>query len=132
MPSGSERSISYDSVESGDEIEGSVEEWGFLKTQMSPYEDEPLADVGGDENSDSNDEDTDADGLTPAVLEGRFEGIVRVDSWLVSDTVIGLFVRKVSLYPFCYCYLFRSHSERCGDETLVGSVEFRCCREVVY
>lgn len=43
------------------------------KGQLSPYEDEPLADVGGDENSDSDDEETYADGLTPAVLEGRFE-----------------------------------------------------------
>lgn len=63
----------YDSVESGDESEGSVEEWGFLKGQLNSCEDEPLADVGGDENSDSDDEETYADGLTPAVLEGRFE-----------------------------------------------------------
>ena len=63
----------YDSVESGNESEGSVEEWGFLKSQLSPCEDEPLADVGGDENSDSDDKETYADGLTPAVLEGRFE-----------------------------------------------------------
>ena len=81
MSSGSERSISYDSVESVDESEGSVEEWGFLKTQLSPSEDEPLVDAGGDEHSDSDDEEADADGLTPAVLEGRFERTVRVDSW---------------------------------------------------
>lgn len=26
---------------------------------------------------------------------------------------------------------FRCRCERCSDETLVGSVEFRCCKEVV-
>lgn len=72
----------YDSVESGDESEGSVEEWGFLKGQLNSCEDEPLADVGGDENSDSDDDETYADGLTPAVLEGRFERTY-CNSWLV-------------------------------------------------
>ena len=48
---------------------------------MSPYEDEPLADVDFDENSDTDDEEANADGLTPAVLEGRFERTVRVDPW---------------------------------------------------
>ena len=61
----------YDSVESGDESEGS-EECGFLKGQLSPYVDEPLVDIGGDENSDSDGEEADADGLAPAFLEGRF------------------------------------------------------------
>ena len=49
--------------------------------QLSPYEDEPLADVGGDENSDSDDEEAGAEGVTHAVLEGRFERTVTFDSW---------------------------------------------------
>ena len=32
-------------------------------------------------------------------------------------------------YPPCAC--FRCLCERCSDETLAGSVEFRCCKEVV-
>ena len=52
-----------------------------LMEQLSPYEDEPLADVGGDENSDSDDEEADTEGLTQAILEGRFERTVTFDSW---------------------------------------------------
>ena len=48
---------------------------------MSPYGDEPLAEVCDDRNSDSDDEETDSDGLTPAVLAARFERTVTVDSW---------------------------------------------------
>ena len=32
-------------------------------------------------------------------------------------------------YPPFAC--FRCRCERCSDETLVGSVEFRCCKKVV-
>ena len=48
---------------------------------MSPYGDEPLAEVCDDRNSDSEDEVTDSDGLTAAVLAARFERTVTVNSW---------------------------------------------------
>lgn len=107
MSSDTDTSNSYDPVESGEEsvdLGDSGEEWGFAEGQISPYRDEPLSNVG-DEDTSMNEEKADADGLTPAILGARYEKTVSVDSW-------------------CRC-------ERCCDETLVGSVEFRCCKEVV-
>ena len=57
------------------------DEWGVLDSKLIPYGDEPLADIDDDRNSDSDDEEADADGLTPAVLEAGFERTVSVDSW---------------------------------------------------
>ena len=54
---------SSDQVDSGKEIE--------VVGHVEPYEHEPLASDDGD-NEDEEDE-IDADGLTPAVLEARFE-----------------------------------------------------------
>ena len=71
MSSDSETSLSSDSMETSD---SSGQEWGVFDGQMSPYGDEPLAEVCDDRNSDS-------DGLTPAVLAARFERTVTVDSW---------------------------------------------------
>lgn len=78
MSSDSETSLSSDSMETSD---SSGQEWGVFDGQMSPYGDEPLAEVCDDRNSDSDDEETDSDGLTPAVLAARFERTVTVDSW---------------------------------------------------
>ena len=61
--------------------DSSGQEWRVFDGQMSPYGDEPLAEVCDDRNSDSDDEETDSDGLTPAVLAARFERTVTVDSW---------------------------------------------------
>ena len=44
---------------------------GFAEGQISPYRDEPLADVG-DADTSMNEEEADADGLTPAILEARY------------------------------------------------------------
>ena len=64
---------------------------------------EPLA---RSRDSDSSDEEDhkDLDGLSPSVLEERYEKCVTVESW-------------------CKC-------GNCDDEFLIGSLEFRCCREV--
>ena len=80
MSSDSETSLSSDSMETSD---SSGQEWGVFDGQMSPYGDEPLAEleVCDDRKSDSDDEETDSDGLTPAVLAARFERTVTVDSW---------------------------------------------------
>ncbi|CAB4013339.1 Hypothetical predicted protein [Paramuricea clavata] len=81
----------------------------FSSQIYAPYEDEPLADEREDSNeeneSDLADEHADIDGLTPSVLEARYENTVSVESW-------------------CKC-------QQCHAETLVGALEFHCCREVV-
>ena len=64
---------SSDQVDSGEEIE--------VVSHFEPYEDEPLASDDGD-NEDEEDE-IDADGLTPAVLEARFERQIAILEWLV-------------------------------------------------
>ena len=83
MYSDSETSLSNDSSVSIEESEDSGEEWGVLDGQMNPYQDEPLADVD-EESADDGEEEADADGLTPAVLEARYERTMNVDSWLVN------------------------------------------------
>ena len=83
MSSDTDTSNSYDPVESGEEsvdLGDSGEEWGFSEGQISPYRDEPLADVG-DKDTSMNEEEADADGLTPAILEAGYEKTVSVDSW---------------------------------------------------
>ena len=68
-------------METSDSIDSSGQVWGVFDGQMSPYGDEPLAEICDDRNSDSDDEETDSDGLTPAVLVARFKRTVTVDSW---------------------------------------------------
>ena len=51
----------------------------FSSQIYAPYEDEPLADEC--EKSDLADEHADIDGLTPSVLEARYENTVSVESW---------------------------------------------------
>ena len=68
-------------METSDSIDSSGQVWGVFDGQMSPYGDEPLAEICDDRNSDSDDEETDSDGLTPAVLVARFKRTVTVGSW---------------------------------------------------
>ncbi|XP_074606664.1 uncharacterized protein LOC141859706 [Acropora palmata] len=102
MSRNSERSLSSDSMETSDTSDNSGQDWGVFDGQMSPYGDEPLAEVCDDQSSDSDDEETDSNGLTPAVLAARLV----VSTW-------------------CSC-------EGCKDKMQVGSQEFRCCGEVVH
>ena len=62
----------------------SEEEWGVIDTEISPYQDEPLATDGmtDKDNGDLEDE-TGIDGLTPAILQQQCERTVNIDSWLV-------------------------------------------------
>ena len=84
MSSDSELSSVSDSAESIDISEGLSEEWGVIDSEITPYEDEPLAEVGGHEAGyGDSEEERDLDGLTPAVLEMRYERTASVDSWLV-------------------------------------------------
>ena len=76
MSSDSEICESIDSVESTDENQDSEEDWGVLETEIIPYQDEPLADAVDEETmavDGESDEEKDVDGLTPAVLEQRYE-----------------------------------------------------------
>ena len=80
MSSDSEESIISESsgdssaqVDSGEEIE--------VVGHVEPYEDEPLASDEGD--NEDEEEEVDADGLTPAVLEARFEWQIAIREWLV-------------------------------------------------
>ena len=78
MPCNTNTSDCYDHVESGEEsadLGDSGEEWGFAG-QINPHRDEPLealADVGVCEDASMDEEEADADGLTPSVLEARDE-----------------------------------------------------------
>ncbi|KAL9961118.1 hypothetical protein ACROYT_G030008 [Oculina patagonica] len=97
----SEISSSPEDDETG---EGEEEDVEVIYSQITPYQDEPLAE-DADENAEENEVDeADEDGLTPAALEARYEREVPVNSW-------------------CHC-------ELCNDENLVGAREFRCCKEV--
>ena len=50
---------------------------------VQPYEDEPLADAASERDIEEENEDADADGLTPTVLVARYERTTPVTSWLV-------------------------------------------------
>eukprot|EP00794_Sanderia_malayensis_P002111 gene2111-biopygen1889 len=96
-------------IDSTDESSGT--ENTAVRCIFEPYMDEPLARVvqpnlGHDVNrsQELSLEDADKDGLTPLMLEARFLKVDPVTSW-------------------CTC-------TKCKDDSLVGSREFRCCREV--
>lgn len=58
-------------------------------SQFRPYEGEPLVYPGEDLIGENQLEDAekDLDGLTPSMLEARFDKKVKVDSWLVISLV---------------------------------------------
>ena len=64
MSSDSEFSDSIDLSESMDESEDSTGEWGTINTELIPYQDKQLADVGNSGGKSDVEEETDADGLT--------------------------------------------------------------------
>ncbi|XP_068737892.1 uncharacterized protein [Montipora capricornis] len=101
MSSDSNDSFESDSSESSIDFEESGDEVEVVTGEHAPYQDEPLARDG---EQDEESEDADLDGLTPSVLEARFERRVAVSEW-------------------CKC-------KQCSDETLADALEFRCCREV--
>lgn len=79
--SDSESNIFANLSSSSDEdiMEEDVEEIGG---QITPYEDELLADSEASARTEEN-EETDLRGLTPAVLEARYERVIAVSSWFV-------------------------------------------------
>lgn len=66
-----------ESLESMGEAEGSV------NSIVQPYQDEPIANLQGDENTEIEEEDDedDEDGICFAVLESRFENQETVSNW---------------------------------------------------
>ena len=104
MSSSSDENGSSSPQESSSDTE---ELYGVVYGQYEPYAHEPLASNRSKKRqrtSSSNDE-VDLDGLSPRVLAERFDNKVDVKNW-------------------CNC-------GQCKVEHLVGSLEYRCCREVV-
>ena len=81
--SATNKSLSF--AESSDGSEDSLEDWRVIESEIRPYCEEPLADISQNEGSASDDhgEERHLDGLTPVVLEARYEGTVHLDSWYV-------------------------------------------------
>ena len=83
MSSDSETSAFSESSNNEEDIDVSEEEGEDIEvvySQYTPFQDEPLAE---DDEEDDQDEEVDLDGLSPAVLESRFERTVAVNSWFV-------------------------------------------------
>ena len=73
----------------------------------------------------------DQDGLTPSVLEARFEHRIAVSEWLVNHAYLFVNIikqRNCSVIMALPC--LRCKCKQCSDETLADALEFRCCREV--
>ena len=85
MSSDSETNESLSFAESSDGSEDSSEDWRVIESEIRPYCEEPLADISQNEGSDPDDhvEERDLDGLTPVVLEARYDGTVVLDFWYV-------------------------------------------------
>ena len=87
--------------------------------------------IDHEKSGDEVSEHADLDGLTPSVLEARFECRVAVSEWLVNH--VYLFVnlikqRNCSVIIALPC--FRCKCKQCSDVTLADALEFRCCHEV--
>ena len=83
MSSDSETSAFSESSNNEEDVDVSEEEGEDIEvvySQYTPYQDEPLAE---DDEEDDQDEEVDLDGLSPSVLESRFERTVAVNSWFV-------------------------------------------------
>ena len=77
----SDSEVSRISEASNSTDEGSDVE--VVVSQITPYEDEPLAEVDDDRETVEENQEADEDGLTPAVLEARYEREITVNSWFV-------------------------------------------------
>ena len=66
-----------------EEMEGEDDNVQVIFSQIEPYQDEPLAEDDGTSEGNEVEEEADEDGLTPAVLEARYEREILVNSWFV-------------------------------------------------
>ena len=78
MSSDSEVSFGSESSASLHDLEESGEEVEVVTGKIEPYQDEPLA---SDRDEEEEGEDADHDGLTPSVLEARFDGRLPIIEW---------------------------------------------------
>ena len=85
----SERSSNTEEGETEEEEDEDVE---IIYSQLTPYQDEPLAEVDASDNTrDANDieeGESDEDGLTAATLEARYERETPVNLWLINSSFI--------------------------------------------
>ena len=117
MSSDSEICEPIDSVESIDESQDSEEDWGVIETEIIPHQDEPLADAVDEETmvvDGESKEEKNVDGLTPAVLEQRYERTVTLDSWLVKllELIAFFHVRARIVYDASGKMVFEGSIER--------------------
>ena len=73
-------STSEEDLESSERME---EDLVSITNQVSPYQEEPLADSDSNGEGSEDNGEGDEDGLTPATLEGRFHKTEPVSSWYV-------------------------------------------------
>jgi len=73
-------SLSY--AESSDGRKDSSEDWRVIESEIRSYCEEPLTDISqnGGSDPDDHEEERDLGGLTPVILEVRYEGTVPLDS----------------------------------------------------
>ena len=79
-------------TEEGETEEEEDEDVKIIYSQLTPYQDEPLAEVDTSDNTrDANDIEEgefDEDGLTAATLEARYERETPVNLWLINSSFI--------------------------------------------
>ncbi|XP_028412547.1 uncharacterized protein LOC114535438 [Dendronephthya gigantea] len=97
---------SITSTDVSDSAENSSSDGEVDIGSIEPYQDEPLASENDSNSSESENlsENDGPDNIPRIVLERRFERTISVQDW-------------------CTC-------DNCSDQHLVGSLEFRCCKEV--
>ena len=82
MSSNDEFSASTSSSSDDESLKSVGEAEGSVNSIVQPYQDEPIADLQGDENTEIEEQDEDdKDGIRFAVLESRFENQETVSNW---------------------------------------------------
>ena len=66
-----------------EEMEEEEDSVQVIFSQIEPYQDEPLAEDDSTAEGNEVNEEADEDGLTPIVLEARYEREIPVNSWFV-------------------------------------------------
>ena len=66
-----------------EEMEEEDDDVQVILSQIEPYQDEPLAEDDSTSEGNEVEEEADEDGLTPTVLEARYERQIPVNSWFV-------------------------------------------------
>ena len=79
MSSNDEFSASTSSSSDDESLESMGEAEGSVNSMVQPYQDEPIADLQGDEIVEEDEDDE--DGIRFTVLESRFENQETVSNW---------------------------------------------------